>query len=362
MFFLISILIALSLCSCASVPEGTPRTVGAEVGAETLSPGGDDDCFAYEDPARGAGDLPELSFNELWCYLTEGREQSLDTGYPITDLVCFGAEIDSYGKLTNVPYYTKLSRFPGRLHLALACNSRGLTHFVLESGSAARRQLVADLLEASGNFDGLQIDFELIPARDRANFISFLAELRKGLGNKLFTVALPARHKALENDVFDYETIAPLVDRVFVMAYDEHWSASEPGPIASLDWCRSVAEYALKTIGPDKLIMGMPFYGRSWGSFNPSRAFFHSGIERIRAENSVDAVERKNGVPTFSYETAITVTVYYEDIYSLALKGHMYRDIGVAAVGFWSLGQEDTRVWNCFTSPRGKSAYFLNER
>jgi spore germination protein YaaH len=97
--------------------------------------------------------------------------------------------------------------------------------------------------------------------------------------------------------------------------------------------------------------MGLPFYGRSWGSFNPSRAFFHSGIERIRGENAVDRVERENGVPTFSYETAITVTVYYEDIQSLVLKGSIYRDMGVVAVGFWALGQEDPRVWNFFESP-----------
>jgi spore germination protein YaaH len=112
-----------------------------------------------------------------------------------------------------------------------------------------------------------------------------------------------------------------------------------------------VAEYALKTIGAEKLIMGMPFYGRSWGSFNPSRAFFHSGIERIRGENAVDLVVRERGVPSFSYETAIAITVYYEDVLSLALKGSMYRDLGVAAVGFWSLGQEDPRVWSCFKSP-----------
>jgi hypothetical protein len=348
MFFLFPLLLALSLSACVSAPE---QARGEGFLAEDPFSGGNGGCFPHGELPRDAGALPALSFNELWCYLPAGREQALDPGYPITDLVYFGAEIDSYGTLTDVPDHAKLSRFSGRLHLALACNSRGLAHFVLAVGSAARRQLVADILEASGNFDGLHIDFELIPARDGANFISFLAELREGLGDKLFTIALPARSGALENDVFDYAAIAPLADRVLVMAYDEHWSAGEPGPIASLDWCRSVAEYALKTIGPDKLIMGMPFYGRSWGSFNPSRAFFHSGIERIRGENAVDTVGRERGVPTFSYETAITVTVYYEDVYSLVLKGNMYRDMGVAAVGFWSLGQEDPRVWNCFKSP-----------
>ena len=350
MLFLLPLLLALSLCSCASTPE---QALGDEKpGIPAPSPEDDNsDCMAYEEPTPDAGQMPALSFNELWCYLQAGREQALDPGYPITDLVYFGAEIDSYGKLTGVPDHTRLKGFSGRLHLALACNSRGLTHFILESGSAVRRQLTADLLKASENFDGLQIDFELVPARDGANFISFLSELRAGLGDRLFTVALPARRKALAGDVFDYAAITPLADRIFVMAYDEHWSASDPGPIASLDWCRSVAEYALKTIGPDKLIMGLPFYGRAWGSFNPSRAFFHSGIERIRGENAVDRVERKSGVPTFSYETAITVTVYYEDIDSLALNGGLCRDMGITAIGFWALGQEDPGVWNLFKSP-----------
>jgi hypothetical protein len=348
---LLPLLLALSLCSCASdpAPAGPPRDDGTVAPAEAPFPG--DGRLAYGDPEPGAGELPELGFNELWCYLQAGREQALDLDYPITDLVYFGAEIDSYGALTDVPDHTRLQGFPGRLHLALACNSRGLAHFVLEQGGAPRRRLVADLLAASKHFDGLHIDFELIPARDGASFRSFLAELRAGLGGKLFTVALPARRRALEHDVFDYAAIAPLADRVLVMAYDEHWSGSEPGPIASPDWCRAVAEHALRTIGPDKLIMGMPLYGRTWGSFNPFRAFFYSGIERIRGENAVAAAERENGVPCFSYETAVTVTVYYEDVWSLALKGSLYRDLGVAAVGFWSLGQEDPRVWTVFRSP-----------
>jgi hypothetical protein len=344
--------LALSLCSCVSAPDQTVPEDGTGAPVEEAPVDNDSDYFVYGDPPRDTEHLPVLGFNELWAYLQTGREQALKLNYPITDLVYFGAEIDSYGRLTGVPDHRKVGRFPGRLHLALVCNSRGLAHFVMESGSPARRRLVADILEASGNFDGLQIDFELIPARDGANFISFLAEVREGLGDKLFSVALPARRRAIADDVFDYEKIAPLADRVFVMAYDEHWSGSEPGPVASLDWCRSVADYALKTVGPDKLVMGLPFYGRAWGDSNPSRAFFHSGIERIKGENDVDRVTRENGVPTFSYETTIKVTVYYEDVYSLNLRGSMYRDMGVAAVGFWALGQEDPGVWNCFTSPR----------
>jgi spore germination protein YaaH len=348
MVFLLCFFFTLFSCTSAPVlPDNEEITADRDNEDEEE----EDEYFSYGNIPEDAENLPVLHFTEIWAYLVAGREQALKLNYPLSDLVYFGAEIDTYGKLTSVPNRQKLSRFPGRLHLVVACNSRSLAHFILEPESAVRRQLVADLLAASGPYDGLQIDFELIPPRDGDNFISFLGELRNGLGDKMFTIALPARLKTLSDDVFDYGRIKPLVDRIFVMAYDEHWSTSEPGSIASLDWCRSVAEYALKTVGPEKLIMGLPFYGRTWGSFNPFRAYFHSGIERIRDENAIAGINRENGIPTFSYETTVKVTVYYEDIYSLNLRGSMYRNMGVTSIGFWSLGQEDSNIWNFLMFP-----------
>ncbi|MDR0656720.1 MAG: glycoside hydrolase [Treponema sp.] len=292
-------------------------------------------------------DLPVSSFGEVWGYVIGGREQALRGNYPLSDVVYFGAEIDTYGSLTDVPDRKKLTWFPGRVHLGVACNSsRALTHFVLEKEGAVRKQLIADLLEASRYYDGLQIDFELVPAKDGGNFLSFLTELRAGLSGKMFTIALPARLKTLQDDVYDYRKISPLVDRVLVMAYDEHWSTSAPGPIASMSWCRSVASYSLSVLEPEKLVMGIPFYGRTWGSINPFRAFFFSGIQRIREENHVSSIRRENGIPTFTYEAPLLVTVYYEDQYSLSARMEMYRHMGVGAIGFWSIGQEDPGFWN----------------
>lgn len=289
--------------------------------------------------------LPVSSFGEIWAYLIAGREQSLKPEYPLTDVGYFGADLDSYGHLIDVPNPKNLSFFKGRLHLVVSSSGRALTHFALAEGSREREQLVGDLLQAVQDFDGLQIDFENVPDKDGDVFLSFLQELRAGLGNKIFTIALPARTRTLTDDVYDYKKILPLVDRILVMAYDEHWSGSEPGPIASMDWCEQVASYSFKTIGQEKLIMGLPFYGRSWGSYNANRAFFYSGIERIIGEENVTVIDRKNNIPTFSYEKNISVTVYFEDEYSLSSRLQMYKSIGVESVGFWRLGQETPAFW-----------------
>lgn len=338
------------LASCRSAPqppeaEETPY----EVQAEDITAEEPEEELPEETepdlPEMDITDLPVSSFREIWAYVVDGREQFLKTDYPITDVGYFGAEIDAYGHLTGVPNPRKIAFFPGRKHMVVACNGRALTHFVLEPDSHTRRRVIASLLEAAAGFDGLQIDFEQVPARDGAAFLSFLAELREKLRGKIFTVALAARSRTLDNDVYDYRKILPLVDRILVMAYDEHWSTSAPGPIASMAWCRRVAAYALETVGAGKLIMGLPFYGRTWGSANVFQAYIYSSMQRIIAENKVTEIRREGGIPTFTYQIPLTVTAYYEDAYSLAMRLDMYRTMGVRAVGFWRVGQETPAVW-----------------
>ena len=57
---------------------------------------------------------------------------------------------------------------------------------------------------------------------------------------KWFSICVPARFKLLSEDIYPYAEIANYCDRVFVMAYDEHWSTSKPGAVASVEWCRKV--------------------------------------------------------------------------------------------------------------------------
>ena len=289
------------------------------------------------------------NFFEVWAYLVAGNESYLKSEYPITDLGYFSAELNTYGELVGVPNPQKLAGYQGRVHLVVASNSTSLTHFALAPDGAVRSKLIDDLVEATASFDGLQIDFELVPKRDVETFASFIKELRQRLPHKLLSVALPARTRKLENDVYDYNNLSQFVDKVFVMAYDEHWSNSKPGPIASIDWCNNIAKHSLETIGREKLVMGLPFYGRTWGNVSLNRAYYFSGIQRIMRENSVtsEQITRENHIPTFSYIIPeVTVTSYYDDVQSLSVRLKNYFDSGIKAVGFWCLGQEDPRIWS----------------
>jgi len=295
---------------------------------------------------RSEQTLPVTSFREIWGYVVAGREEGLTKDLPLTDVCYFGAEVDMYGALSKVPNRQSLPEFNGKVHLAVTCSSNALTYFTLMPGSSQRKALIADLITATKNYDGLNIDFENIPPRSGEAFLSFLRELKAGLPkDKLFSIALYARTKAIANDVYDYEKIKPIVDKIFIMAYDEHYTRGDPGPIASIKWCRNVADYSLRVIGDEKLIMGIPFYGRAWEDKNHHVALIYSSTEKLIETYKVREIKRENGIPTFDYVANLGVKVYYEDEHSISTRMEMYKSMKVKAIGFWRLGQETPKVW-----------------
>jgi hypothetical protein len=349
LFVLCALCLFLSFCATAS--GGSVASQGADLAATAVA---GQTPPAPEEPVEEPvvispffqnQQVPQSNFPEIWAYLLKDHENQLPANSPLTDIGYFSAEINSYGELSDIPQRSKVANFSGRVHLVAVCGGRALSHFVLKEGSPERAKLIADLLKAAKDYDGLQIDFENVPERDAAAFRSFLRELKNGLEGKMFTIALAARTKKLQTDPYDYELIKEIVDRIFVMAYDQHWSGSEPGPVAGIDWCSRVAQYAVKAIGQDKLIMGLPFYGRTWGSESFNRAYYFTTMQKIIANNNVADIQRKNGVPFFTYERAVTITSYFDDNLSLAERMGIYKGLGVRAVGFWCLGQEDPGFW-----------------
>jgi len=286
------------------------------------------------------------SFQEIWTYLQNGDEKLLDALYPVSDVGYFGAAINYRGHLSGAPVRSKLSLYKGRVHLVVnEISSQALTHFSLDPEYPIRNALLTEIADASSDYDGVQIDFEMVPAPDAENFYSFLELLKKKIGTKTLSIAIPARTRNV-GDAYDYDRITRIVDKVIVMAYDEHWSGSVPGSIASLAWCKKVSDYALVHIGKEKLIMGLPFYGRAWTEKNPAKAYRFSGISDLITEKNIPQISREESIPFFSYDETVHVNVFFEDGYSIISRALMYEDLSIRAIAFWKLGQEDRSIWN----------------
>lgn len=292
---------------------------------------------------------PAPSFAEVWAYVMDGEEKVLDPSYPITDLCYFGASLSSQGKLIGVPDRSRLGRFPGRAHLVVAeIGNYALTHFCLDPAYPLRDQLVADIALAAEKFDGVQIDFEAVLSKDYDAFLDFVSALKQRLVGKTLSVALPARISE-KSDAFGYERVSKISDRVVVMAYDEHWSASAPGPVASIEWCTKVSDYARAKVPAEKLVMGNPFYGRAWADKSLSRAYKYSGLSALIEEKGIAKIERQGAVPYFEYSETVTVRAYFDDAASIQARLGMYSARSIKNVAFWRLGQEDPSIWKAIS-------------
>ena len=110
-----------------------------------------------------------IEFDEVWGYVMKERESEFDTSMPITDVGYFAAEVNTYGELDGVPDRMVFEDYSGRVHLVVVCESKSLTHFVLDPSYDVRKKLINQIMDAAKPYDGIQIDFELIRGRDAQN-------------------------------------------------------------------------------------------------------------------------------------------------------------------------------------------------
>ena len=129
------------------------------------------------------------------------------------------------------------------------------------------------------------------------------------------------------------------------MAYDQHWSTSKPGPVSSLKWCSLVSEYAASKIPSEKIVMGIPFYGRAWIDKNPARAYRLNSTRKIMEEKEPEIEYTEDGIPFFSYSTEITVTHYFDDRNTIADKLKLYKSRSINKTAFWRISQETPEIW-----------------
>ncbi|HEY5653956.1 MAG TPA: glycosyl hydrolase family 18 protein [Pontiella sp.] len=296
----------------------------------------------------------KASAEEIWAYLMKGEEKYFPAHSPITDVACFSASINADGQLTE-GYTTppalaeKINNMRFHLVITMPWNTT-LAHIYLDPKLPFRQQIINDIKKRSLSFDGIQIDFESIHANDRDNYLSFLSELKQTLPkDKIFSVAVIARweshKKKYPNDAFDYHRIGQVADRVIVMAYDEHYRSGSPGPIASLPWCKNVYNYALETIPPEKILMGVPLYGRSWPPKGLSKSFRNPEIWTDIRKKKVSAMSSAEEGGSYSYSTNVTIQVHFESMPSLNAKMALYHSQPIKGIAFWRIGQEPLRFW-----------------
>lgn len=246
-------------------------------------------------------------------------------------------------------------------------------HWDREKGRRAlenREQLSTQIAEAVAAYklDGVNVDIENVTHEDREAYTDFVRLLREKLppGTEV-TVAVAANPNGWTqgwHGSYDYGALAQYADYLVIMAYDESFPGSEPGPVASLDFTRKSAEYAISQgVAPEQIVLGLPLYGRYWkegaayGGIGVSDARVRTLIANHNAELRFDEATQSavatftipEGDPGTSFSNQHfgpgTYTIWYENDQTVRAKVALVEEMGLKGTAEWSLGQEDPARW-----------------
>jgi spore germination protein len=222
-----------------------------------------------------------------------------------------------------------------------------------------RRNHIAQIMDEvrTYNYDGVDIDYEMLPASSRDAYSAFMRDLSAALHaeGKLLTVAVHAKTEDFGGwgGFQDWKLLGEICDRVRIMTYDYSWRGSGPGPIAPISWVASVAEYGRSVMPPEKLQLGIPFYGYNWGEGENAIAQTWTDIQSLidTHQPEVNLAARDGNGPVeeswFVYRKGGQHrTVWFTDHRSLQAKLSLVEQQDLAGIAIWRLGNEDPKNWD----------------
>jgi len=229
----------------------------------------------------------------------------------------------------------------------------------LLSSPVARTRARKNILRILGSgYDGVHLDLEGIPPSQRRHLVEFVGELKEAVRErgKTVSVAVPGRPKDDPSDewagAFDLAALGRSSDRIVVMAYDEHWEGTEPGPVASLPWVTSVVRFAQTQVPKSKLWLGVGLYGYAWHRNGRGMGITAEQAQEI-AERSGARILWDDKAKVPFYRTRDLV-VYFEDARSIVHKVELAQRAAWRGVAVWRLGQERPEVWEALRSYIGR--------
>ena len=243
----------------------------------------------------------------------------------------------------------------------LVTNKSGATDNIL--GDPAIRSKVINNIEKivkEKPYDGVNIDFELLPPKHKDNLNAFMAELYPRLKalNKTVVISIFPKIDVAEDvsGAYDYGTLAKNSDFLQIMLYDRHWSTSEPGAVAPIDWYEKNLKYAVEQAGgPNKVIAGISAYGYDWPKGN-------AAAETIKYADAI-VLAKKHGVEILYDETVQAPhfkytdhEVWFENSKSTDAKLEIVKKYNVPGIAIWRLGQEQPEIWGLIDKkfPKGQ--------
>lgn len=231
-----------------------------------------------------------------------------------------------------------------------------------------RKQFSADCLAfiQKWGIDGIDMDWEFPgmswsgaafdPVNDVTNYTLLMKQLRTTLGsNYLLTFAGYVMDKQKTKNGYEFIDIAsvmPYVDFVNIMTYDmdaaPHYQSALSDVSSYCDCERAVKAYTNAGISYDKLVLGIPFYGRHLFS---DKAIYYKEIADL--DSTVYKIDNWSSLAQVPYVTKNGALYYsYDNARSIGIKGNWITGLGMKGMFYWDCDGDDAfetltkAVWN----------------
>lgn len=237
---------------------------------------------------------------------------------------------------------------------------------------AARNNAVNNISNFISNYniEGANIDFEFVTSSVRDSFSKFINDLSWMLwnhpeGRKELYIAMPAVPSWYPG--YDCDYLSTHSDGLFIMGYDYHWSGSSvAGPVSPTFNSSYWGYYAINTtigdyindegVSPDKLILGMPYYGYDWPTDSQYKGANTLGTAsavifknaKVNASSYGREWDSYSQTPWYNYYSSNWHQCWYDDSVSISLKLDLSVDSSLQGAGCWALGYDDGEddLWN----------------
>ncbi len=232
-----------------------------------------------------------------------------------------------------------------------------VVHRILNNPEKKER-LINDLIRLlkQNNFQGINIDFEELVETNN----EVLTNFQKQLYEKLHANGLLVTQDVIPfNEDYDYKSLSAYNDYLFLMAYDEHSSDTEPGAISSQKWMEAAVDDMAKSVPAQKIVLCMAGYGYDWAK--------KGSAETVTYQEALSIARESEGIVDYDNNTYNLHYNYYDDsnrvhdvfFTDAATNFNTLRfatEYGLAGTALWRLGSEDNRLWDFYDKDMSKPA------
>ncbi|KIC18582.1 glycosyl transferase [Leisingera sp. ANG-DT] len=218
--------------------------------------------------------------------------------------------------------------------------------------SLANAERVAALAEdmaaavAALNAQGACLDFTGLKPdafRRLRPLMSGFSKAFRSRGLKACTVLAGQQPHWKEPDLTD------LFDQIILKLFQEPWAETVPGPLAPYTWIEDLSAEAVQAVGAGKLVVALGNFSVEWtsGVSKPEVLSYSEAMHRVSSSGAKlrFSAKAQNSFSRYRDAQGRQRKIWMLDAASAHNQLVRFKELGIANVAVWSLGQEDPGIW-----------------